>query len=426
MGITCHFIEDDENQLSLHDRILCVRALSVDQTKTGEYLLSEVKKVLAEFSLLGAYCLNKIMVVTDRGKNMVAAFKKDNDRLSCFAHLVNNVVQKCCKLSTVVSILTPVKKTVRFMKVTGLNNKLDSSLKSFVKTRFNTNTEMLNSIYLNWDSVNDILSERNELQHLERSELEPPENVEKEDVKMLIDFFGIFKNATDEIEQSKRPTLYLVWTWIIRFNEHLAINRSDSRLLKVLKTVASKYLKENFVFHNFFKIAVFLHPLCKGLQKFCKNEQEKEEIYSLTKSMMAVNINDSTPTRLQNRNEKKTHSPSFESFIDDDNCVGNVNEDNIKEIELNAYKVMTVAKEGFDLLSWWYQHRNAFPNLYKIAVYIHSIPATSTPAERAFSTASNHITEKRNNLRPDTADALIFLNSNDDFFEKTLTSVNRS
>ncbi len=50
-----------------------------------------------------------------------------------------------------------------------------------------------------------------------------------------------------------------------------------------------------------------------------------------------------------------------------------------------------------------------------------SIPATSVPAERVFSTAGNVITKKRNRLSPDTAEMIIFLHEN-----KELLSSNQS
>lgn len=56
-----------------------------------------------------------------------------------------------------------------------------------------------------------------------------------------------------------------------------------------MKVVASEYLKENLFLHRFYKVAVFLHPLYKGLQKFCADQQEREEIHLIVKDMMIIN-----------------------------------------------------------------------------------------------------------------------------------------
>lgn len=467
IGITCQFLEEKENELVLHDRVLCVRAVSVDETKTGEFIFAEVVKVMMEFSLLEAFNAGKIVVITDRGKNIINAFKNKNDRINCFIHLINNIVQSCCKLSSVVSILSPVRSTVRYMKVTGLNNKLNESLKSYVRTRFNTNIDMLNSVYRNWDELNKILEEKNEMKQLQKQKnqnqstqseniikprqraniikpkkrvntnrlerpaknnktpqssqsisFEIPEYVEKEEIKILIDFLGIFKEASDSIEKTKSPTLYLVWIWVIRIKEHLKENRNDHRVIKMMKKVSSKYLDDNFVFHDYYKVSVFLHPLFKGLHKFCETEQEKEEIYSIVRNMIRI---EETDNEIISSNDTRVRNAlSFDSFIDSHSTFSNTNVNSLIDVELNSYKLVMVQKENFNLLNWWYQHRNVFPNLFKVVKFIHSIPATSASAERSFSLASNHITEKRCNLNPDTADALVFLNNNFDFFEKTL------
>ena len=67
-----------------------------------------------------------------------------------------------------------------------------------------------------------------------------------------------------------------------------------------------------------------------------------------------------------------------------------------------------------DPLSWWKLHEDKYPNLAKLAKKYLAIPATSTPVERLFSTASLVINEKRNRLGSDTAEDLIFLCENSD------------
>lgn len=75
LSLTCHFMEETGKGLKLNDRLLCVRALDVEESKTGEYMLSEVKQILEEFSLMNAFHAKKIVFVTDRGPNLVCAFK---------------------------------------------------------------------------------------------------------------------------------------------------------------------------------------------------------------------------------------------------------------------------------------------------------------------------------------------------------------
>ena len=52
-------------------------------------------------------------------------------------------------------------------------------------------------------------------------------------------------------------------------------------------------------------------------------------------------------------------------------------------------------------LVWWKDNQVCFPNLAKVARTLMSIPATSAPAERIFSTAGLTVTKLRSSLNPD-------------------------
>lgn len=66
-------------------------------------------------------------------------------------------------------------------------------------------------------------------------------------------------------------------------------------------------------------------------------------------------------------------------------------------------------------LDWWRVHHSKYPNVWRLASCILSIPATSAPSERVFSVAGNIVNKKRVRLKPDKVDLLIFLRANKDF-----------
>lgn len=300
------------------------------------------------------------------------------------------------------------------MKRKELNNLFPTSLKSYVKTRFNSNGIMLDSVYKNYDQLIELLDKIGEQQRLQ--------NIEKEDVKYLLDFFDIFTKAITETEQTKQPSLYLVWKWLIQIKEHLKPNRNDCHMIRMMKRTALSYLNNNFDFHPYYKIAVFLNPLYKGLQKFCTEENEIREIHALVKDMMVDDNDAPAPNEIpvnNNNNNLNQNSAPKDIFIDDD-VDANLNANSTKETELNLYRQQIINKDNFNLLQWWHEHKIMYPRLYKIAVFIHAIPATSAAAERSFSLAGSHITDKRNSLKPSTADALMFFNRNCDYLEQSL------
>lgn len=98
-------------------------------------------------------------------------------------------------------------------------------------------------------------------------------------------------------------------------------------------------------------------------------------------------------------------------------------EDKIKyevKNEMDAYYATSIDENisDFDLLNWWHSNSNKFPHLHSYATFVHSIPATSAPSERSFSTAGHTMTDLRARLGPENLSALIFLQSNWDIVEK--------
>jgi len=70
-----------------------------------------------------------------------------------------------------------------------------------------------------------------------------------------------------------------------------------------------------------------------------------------------------------------------------------------------------------DPLQWWKENYKIYPNVWLVAIRILCIPATSAPAERVFSAASNLVNKKRIRLHPDSVDLLIYLRANSKFVD---------
>ena len=70
-------------------------------------------------------------------------------------------------------------------------------------------------------------------------------------------------------------------------------------------------------------------------------------------------------------------------------------------------------KEGFNVSMWWATHHTNYPNM-AVVKNIMCIPATSANCERAFSTLTDVVTDKRNKLKGETTEMLTFLKHNKD------------
>ena len=63
-------------------------------------------------------------------------------------------------------------------------------------------------------------------------------------------------------------------------------------------------------------------------------------------------------------------------------------------------------------LVWWRENQHRFSKISKVARRFLTIPITSTPSERVFSTAGLTVTQLRSSLTPKHVNMLVFLNKN--------------
>lgn len=94
------------------------------------------------------------------------------------------------------------------------------------------------------------------------------------------------------------------------------------------------------------------------------------------------------------------------SFPDNDN--GGRSQQNA----LDRYLKENTINKNACPLALWKENSSRYPKMSTLSKKYLCIPSTSTPSERAFSTAGNIITAKRNCLSGETAKWLIFLSHN--------------
>ena len=82
------------------------------------------------------------------------------------------------------------------------------------------------------------------------------------------------------------------------------------------------------------------------------------------------------------------------------------------EDEIEQFLKQTQLDPDADTLVWWRANHKRFPTIVKLARRFLSIPATSVPSERIFSTAGLIITSLRSSLTVENVDMSIFLNRN--------------
>lgn len=405
LAITTDIWQDDHNRLSylsvtvhyysssgeLCDQLITMKPLECGKKKDAPYIKRIIKEALEERGI--PFDEKKLIFVTDRGSNIKKALDRFI-RLNCFPHFINNTVRESCKIDTIKNVLDACSSLVKYFKISGLNNELETSLKSAVKTRFNSSLTMIESILKNKEMLSVILDRENELHRLQ--------NIDFSIMEELNEFLKPFKHWSEFTERSLKPSLCHVWIAIDSIIQHCSIKPNESHLTTLMKIKAISYIESKFDLHKFHRIATFLNPNYKCL-RFAS-----EILYDMTVSDVREMLSEiTTPVAVtQNRRLSSSTDSTVESAMSN-YCTQFVEMD-----EVDKYIRLTHLPDlGVDLPAWWSVREKDFPKLSKLAISIHAIPASSASSERAFSLSGAVITEKRTQLKPDAVENILLIHS---------------
>jgi len=248
--VTAHFLDND---LNLHSCIL--NTGSVAAKKTAEVLGNVVSEVVADFG----FEMTKVTIVTDNASNMVAAFRDRCWRLSCFAHCLNLVVTEMLATDNgdFQMMLTTCKNLVRHFKHTGLQQKLEKTLKQECPTWWNSTYSMLESVLGQYDAVQAILIQRKEIKYLCA--------VDKDLMADVLSLLTHFKAASETACSEKKPTLHLVAPLYHRLMSICAPVDTDSAVIRELKVKGRQALLSKVRLDPLHDVASFLNPCMKAL-----------------------------------------------------------------------------------------------------------------------------------------------------------------
>lgn len=279
ISVTLHYID---NKWELTERVLCTSEWDSSLRKTADNIKPVIISVLRKFGIDEFY--SKLVYVTDRGANIVAALRAVT-RLSCAAHILNTVLSTTfTKLSQedvygeeVTTMIDSAKSLVTYFKQTNLQARLKKTLKASVETRWNSQHTMLESISSQYEDIRTLLEERGEVGRLT--------NLDAEALSDIVAFLGRFKEATKALEASKTPTLHLTVVWYERIRRHLQASSTDSMTISSLKEKCLSILQEKFDIHPLHRLAMFLHPKLKSM-KLLADSSEVANVHNETRRLV--------------------------------------------------------------------------------------------------------------------------------------------
>nr|CAB3236372.1 uncharacterized protein zf(bed)-1 [Phallusia mammillata] len=385
--------------------------------------------------------MKSVTFVSDRGANVKKALEVFN-WLPCCCHILNTVLYHVFRIkpasilcndneeneetllydetyysqiSSVVKLLTEVKDLVTYLKRSGLACMLTSSVIQECETRWNTKLAVLISVNKVFDEIETLLIEKGQQSRLE--------NIDIVLMNELINFLLPFKQVSEAMEGDKYPTIHGVLLWKKKLLDHCKTLPTNTIVLKMLKLKCTQLIKSKWPSLDTYKIALFLFPKFKSLSVLpveCAVEvpnlvREKLDVNqsSSNSGFQPMLSSDHTYQNVTQKKRKFDFALDFNDYADTPNTEQTYDEVT-KYIHADFSSECTTGANhlgGFDVIKFWNQQSSLFPKLAKFAKSVLSTPCSSASSERVFSCAARVYEERRNQLHPESINAIVFLNS---------------
>ena len=276
---------------------------------------------------------------------------------------------------------------------------LGSKFVRHVETRFLSNLKCLKGVEEKLERLYN--SQFNESPFLDEQEQLIFNNIydNRRTLRILIEILSLFEMPTITLQAAVKPTLHKVWPItldIIKKLENMMATSSEmgKALAKSTLSALERKLKKGFI-TNLHKIATLLNPSTRKLNGV--SAFEKLSVHREIRGLLDLPSQNRFTGELLSMEEDDEDANELKCYID-------------------ATFLQTTG-ETFDLLQFWQDHKTQYPQLFKIAMRVLVIPATSCSPERAFSVLKNLITDNRTSLAKDTVSAMMIGKSLNAFYD---------
>ncbi|XP_077359877.1 E3 SUMO-protein ligase ZBED1-like [Festucalex cinctus] len=322
-----------------------------------------------------------------------------------------------------------------------------------VSTRWNSSLEMLERFWEQKDAVVAVLRKI-------KPRGEPLPALSDNEIKVVLEIVKLMsplKMATKLLSEEKTPTLSIVSPLLAKLRSEFGENHSDLAVIGKMKENFRQDFESRYNYiQDFLDNASALDPRFKDLHFMDADNTVKDVIFLKIADQVEDMLAGFTPFRgvcrrgsnspTRREGEVLNHASTSHTALHKDygatlwKCVhgtddeleppkkrsamdqllggflapGRTPQKTIRERakeEITKYRGRDGLDVNGDVLQWWKEQVD-LPLLLKLARSYLSIPATSVPSERVFSTAGDIITAERSRLLPEHVDQLIFLKKN--------------
>lgn len=276
------------NKNKIFDRFLKLTPIDCE-SPTAVDIITKIKITLESFGLNADRCV----FVTDQGDNIVLALKEFK-RISCSAHILNNVLNvTMIKSAEFSELCKKCKHLVKFLiKSSNLQEDVKTSLENRGEINWNSLLSLFKSVKNNFSEIVHELNETNVSNKIEGITVKLLEEV--------IVYLNIFEKSSADLQQSSKPTLHLCFPYYLNLIAKSRETATDSILMKTFKNHCAQILEKEW--RPELKIqhltATFLNPRCKHLSILSLEEKQGVycyigEMYEVLKELTEDHIEDS-------------------------------------------------------------------------------------------------------------------------------------
>ncbi|XP_016422359.1 zinc finger BED domain-containing protein 4 isoform X1 [Sinocyclocheilus rhinocerous] len=364
--------------------------------------------------------------------------------IKCFAHTLNLASQAGLNVSRVSCLLGRVRKVVAFFHrsatataVLAEKQKMleiaSHKLIMDVVTRWNSSMDMLER-YLEQQAAITAALLSTEVRKNAR-QLDTLDSNDITDAEEIVNLLKPLKKATTVLSDEKSATLSLIVPLNSMMEQSMTLDEKDSTTIANMKAAILQNLSGRYTeVQDYLLESTALDPRFRSLPHLLPEQREEVFHRLMDKSnqlQQAVEqsekreggASDGDPTdaaekrETTQRVEQEQPPPSKKTALED--LLGatfskpTVTQSKCRmEVELDVYKKDTSIPLTSCPLKWWKEHAQTYPLLSSLSKAYLTVPATSVPSERVFSTAGDIVNAQRSQLLPENVDMLFFLQKN--------------
>ncbi|XP_065149407.1 E3 SUMO-protein ligase ZBED1-like [Paramisgurnus dabryanus] len=251
----------------------------------------------------------------------------------------------------------------------------------------------------------------------------------------LVKLLNPLKTATTVLCEEKTPTVSLIVPLKNMIEQSMAPNDSDSPTVTdvkraILTNISGRYSGDVY---NYLLESTALDPRFQTLPQLDHDQREavfqsiKKRIEQLLQNQPTDETSAHCSTHWRDgalgaeggaeggpeseETEPATKKTALEDLLGDAFSKTEQSSKGI-EREIELYRREPSISLSCCPLKWWRENSSKYPLLSPLVKAYFSIPATSVPSERVFSTAGDIVTAQRSQLLPENVDMLIFLKKN--------------